>query len=101
MDRDQCRVTKWLLKQITHKYLPKELMDRPKMGFGVPITQWFKDELKEYFMVYLNKQRLEREGLFNSDEVIKLRDEYLSGKSDNVQRLWFILMFEMWYERWM
>ena len=92
---------KWILKQITHKYLPKKMMDRPKMGFGVPITEWFKDELKEYFFIYLNKGRLDREGLFNSDEVIRLRDEYLDGSNSNVQRLWFILMFEMWYERWM
>lgn len=46
---------KWLLKQITHKYIPKEMMDRPKMGFGVPIIDWFRDELPEYFMIYLNK----------------------------------------------
>jgi len=92
---------KWLLKQITHKYLPKELMDRPKMGFGVPLTEWFRDELKEYFLIYLNKERLDKEGIFNSEEVIKLRDRYLEGNKENVRRLWFILMFEMWYERWM
>jgi len=92
---------KWLLKQITHKYLPKELMDRPKMGFGVPIQEWFKNDLKEYFMIYLNKERLDNEDLLNSNEVVRLRDEYLNGDSNNVQRLWFILMFEMWYEKWM
>ena len=92
---------KWILKQITHKYLPKEMMERPKMGFAVPITEWFKDELKEYFLKYLNKKRLDKEGIFKSEEIITLRDEYLSGNTSNVQRLWFILMFEMWYERWM
>lgn len=92
---------KWILKQITHKYLPKEMMERPKMGFAVPITEWFKDELKEYFLKYLNKERLDKEGIFKSEEIITLRDEYLSGNTSNVQRLWFILMFEMWYERWM
>ncbi len=92
---------KWILKKITHKYLPIEIMDRPKMGFGVPITEWFKDELKEYFLKYLNTERLKHEGIFNSVEVVKLRDKYLSGKKINVQKLWFILMFEMWYERWM
>ncbi|MEA2017428.1 MAG: asparagine synthase (glutamine-hydrolyzing) [Campylobacterota bacterium] len=91
---------KWLLKEVVHKYLPKEIMDRPKKGFGVPITEWFKDELKEYFLKYLNKERLDKEGLLNSDEIIKLRDKYLSGDKENVQRLWSILMFEMWYERW-
>jgi len=92
---------KWLLKQITHKYLPKELMNRPKQGFGVPIEEWFKDELKEYFLVYLDKKRLDEEGLFNSNEILKLRDDYLNGNKVNVQKLWFLLMFEMWYEKWM
>lgn len=92
---------KWLLKQITHKYLPKEMMDRPKQGFGVPLTEWFRDELKDYFMIYLDEKRIEKEGLFDSKEIIKLRDSYLSGNKENVQKLWFLLMFEMWYEKWM
>jgi asparagine synthase (glutamine-hydrolysing) len=91
---------KHILKEITHKYLPKEMMDRPKMGFGVPIYEWFKDELKEYFLTYLDEKRLEQEGIFNPKEVIKLRDRYLSGEAQNVEKLWSILMFEMWYERW-
>lgn len=92
---------KWLLKQITHKYLPKEMMDRPKQGFGVPLTEWFRDELKEYFMIYLDEKRIENEGLFDSKEIIRLRDSYLLGNKENVQKLWFLLMFEMWYEKWM
>jgi len=92
---------KHILKEIAHKYLPKEMMDRPKMGFGVPIYDWFKDELKEYFLTYLDEKRLEQEGIFNVKEVIKLRDQYLKGEAQNVQKLWSILMFEMWYERWM
>jgi len=92
---------KWVLKEITHKYLPKEMMDRPKMGFSPPITEWFRDELKSYFLHYLSRERLEKEGIFNPDEVVRLRDEYLVGKKVSVHRLWFILMFEMWYERWM
>ena len=92
---------KYLLKKITHKYLPKNLMDRKKMGFGVPIVEWFKEDLKEYFLKYLNKERLLKEGFFNVNEVLRLREEYFSGKKENITRLWFILMFEMWYEKWM
>jgi len=92
---------KWVLKEITHKHIPKSMMDRPKMGFSPPITEWFREELKSYFLHYLSYDRLEKEGLFNPDEVIRLRDEYLGGKNVSVHRLWFILMFEMWYERWM
>jgi asparagine synthase (glutamine-hydrolysing) len=92
---------KFLLKQITHKYLPKEIMDRPKMGFGVPIFEWFKSELKGYLMLYLSENRLRQGGIFNVQEVIKLRDRYLSGKDVNINQIWFLLMFEMWREKWM
>ncbi len=92
---------KWLLKEITHKYLPKKLMDRPKQGFGVPITEWFKDELEKYFHIYLDQNRLIKEGLFNPNKVIEMRDKYLDGDKESAAKLWRILMFEMWYERWM
>jgi len=92
---------KWLLKQITHKYLPKDLMDRPKKGFSVPIFKWFKDKLKEYLIYYLSEKRVKEMGILNYKEVIKLRNEYLNGKKINVQKLWFLLMFEMWRERWL
>jgi asparagine synthase (glutamine-hydrolysing) len=93
--------SKYLLKQIAHKYLPKNLLDRPKKGFSVPLNEWFKMELKEYLSLYLQKDRLDKEGIFNSSEVMKLKDEYLNGKEDNIHKLWFILIFQMWYEKWM
>ncbi len=92
---------KWLLKQVVHKYLPKEMMDRPKMGFGVPLMEWFRDELKEMFLYYLDEQRLQKEGIFNVEEVLYLRDSFLNGTNTNSRKLWNILMFEMWYARWM
>ena len=92
---------KWLLKQIAHKYLPKDLMDRPKKGFAVPIFEWFKDELKEYLIYYLSEKRLKEIGILNYKEVLKIRDEYLNGKKINIQKLWFLLIFEMWRERWL
>lgn len=92
---------KYLLKKITHKYLPKSIMDRPKMGFGVPIVQWFNKELREYFNEYLNPERLKRHGMYDSEEVGRWLKDYTSGKNVDVTRLWFILMFEMWYDEWM
>lgn len=92
---------KYLLKQITHKYLPKEIMDRPKMGFGVPIIDWFTDELRDYLLHYLDEARIEKAGVFNSKKVVRLRDRYLSGYDVNVNQLWYLLIFEMWYEKWM
>ena len=92
---------KYLLKQIIHKYLPKEMMDRPKMGFGVPIFDWFKTELKDYLMTYLSEERLKQGEIFNVKQVITLRDRYLEGLDVNINQIWFLLMFEMWREKWM
>jgi asparagine synthase (glutamine-hydrolysing) len=92
---------KMILKKVVHKYLPQKMMVRPKMGFSVPIYEWFREELKDYFLTYLSKRRLTKEKLFNSKPIIELRDSYLAGNKENVKKLWFLLMFEMWYERWM
>ncbi len=94
-------IKKYLLKKITHRHLPETLMDRPKMGFGVPLYEWFRDELKAYFLHYLDRGRLKREALFDTETIIKLRDRYLQGHHENVEKLWTLLMFEMWYEKWM
>jgi asparagine synthase (glutamine-hydrolysing) len=92
---------KYLLRKLTHTYLPEKIMNRPKMGFGVPIYAWFQKELKSYFLHYLDGARLEKQGIFNTDEVIRLRDDYLDGQNENVEKLWSILVFQMWHERWM
>lgn len=92
---------KFLLKEITHKYLPKEIMDRPKMGFGVPIFDWFKDELKDYLMTFLSEERIKQGGIFNVKEVIDIRDRYLAGLDVNIKQLWLLLTFEMWRDKWM
>ncbi|CAN2048472.1 asparagine synthase (glutamine-hydrolysing) [Candidatus Magnetomoraceae bacterium gMMP-1] len=90
---------KILLKSIAHKYLPEKIMNRPKMGFRVPVEKWFREELKGYFLHYLSKTRLENQEIFNVFEVLKLRNSYFAGNRENVQKLWLLLMFEMWYDK--
>lgn len=92
---------KWLLKQIAYKYLPKSLIDRPKKGFSVPIFRWLKKELKEYLTYYLSERRLKENGILDYKKVIKLRDQYLNGKKIDIHKLWFLLIFEMWREKWL
>ena len=92
---------KWLLKQITHKYLPKKMMNRDKKGFGVPMQEWLKDELKEYIVEHINKKTLNQHELFNVQEVINLKKQYIDGENVNAIKLWYILMFQMWYKKWM
>lgn len=92
---------KYLLKEITHKYLPKEMMDRPKMGFGVPIVDWFRNDLKAILLDYLSEERLTDAGIYQVANVIKMRDDYLLGKSNSIEKLWLLLTLEMWREQWM
>jgi asparagine synthase (glutamine-hydrolysing) len=91
---------KWLLKQIVHNYLPKQIMDRPKKGFAVPIFEWFREELKDYLLYYLDELRLREAGIFRPEPIVQLRDGYLAGDQTNITKLWFLLMFEMWREKW-
>ena len=87
---------KWILKKILNKYVPKEYFDRPKMGFGIPLGDWLRDELREWAENLLNKKDLESEGYFNSDLVIKLWNEHQNKKRDWQSILWPILIFQSW-----
>jgi asparagine synthase (glutamine-hydrolysing) len=93
--------TKILLKRVTHAHIPKKLMDRPKKGFGAPMETLLKDDLKLLLLHYLDEGRIDREGILNYQEVARLRDSFLSNKQESAHKLWLILVFEMWYEKWM
>ncbi|HEY0066832.1 MAG TPA: asparagine synthase (glutamine-hydrolyzing) [Flavisolibacter sp.] len=93
-------VNKWLLKQVVHRYIPKDLMERPKRPFIAPLMVWFRDELQEQLKYYLSEQSLNKTGIFDHKPIIALRDEYLAGRKVNYQKLWQLLMFQLWYDRW-
>ncbi|MGD8648578.1 MAG: asparagine synthase (glutamine-hydrolyzing) [Desulfobacterales bacterium] len=92
---------KYLLKKLLARYLPVKLFERPKMGFGVPIDHWLRFELKDLLLDYLSAERLNKEGLFNSKFVEKKIKEHLCGQVNHQYRLWPLLMWEMWRERWL
>jgi asparagine synthase (glutamine-hydrolysing) len=93
-------VNKYLLKQIVHKYIPKELMERPKRPFIAPLMVWFREDLKEQLRHYLSERCLAVSGVFAPEPIIRLREEYLAGKKVNYQKLWQVLIFQLWYDRW-
>ncbi len=93
-------VNKWLLKQVVHKYIPKELMERPKRPFIAPLMVWFREELKEQLRYYLSEECLLKSGIFNPAPIVTLRDAYLAGEKVNYQKLWHVLIFQLWYNRW-
>ena len=71
------------------------------MGFGVPLIDWFKDDLKDYLLDYLNEENLRKTGILNPEPIIKMRDNYLNGDSGDITKLWYLLVFMLWWERWM
>jgi asparagine synthase (glutamine-hydrolysing) len=92
---------KYLLKKIVHKYIPRELMDRPKAGFTFPMNEWLTTDLKDYLFYYINEEQLSKHEYINIKKAIELRDELLAGKKGKEIQVWLILMFQMWWNRWM
>jgi asparagine synthase (glutamine-hydrolysing) len=92
---------KYIIKEIVHQYLPKHLMDRPKMGFAIPIENWLAIDLKEKVFYYLDDQKIDEQGIFNIDFIHQIINDFYSGKKELAMKLWYVLMFQMWYEKWM
>lgn len=89
---------KWLLRQILHRYVPRALVERPKMGFGVPIDHWLRGPLKEWALELIEPARVRREGFLVVDAVQEKWNEHQSGQRNWQHLLWGILMFQAWLE---
>jgi asparagine synthase (glutamine-hydrolysing) len=89
---------KMILKDIVHKYIPKELMDRPKSGFTPPIYSWLKTDLK--YLLDENLNGINESGLFNSQYVEKIRKDFLNDKLQDPTIIWKLIQFQMWYKKW-
>ncbi len=92
---------KFILKDIVHKYVPKQLMERPKMGFGVPLENWLRVELKDMLMDNINVEILKKQNIFEVDKAIQIRDKFLRNEPMDFQRLHYLFMFQLWYAKWM
>jgi asparagine synthase (glutamine-hydrolysing) len=90
--------SKWLLRQVLYQYVPPALIERPKMGFAIPIDAWLRGPLRDWAESYLAEERLRREGFFDPAPVRQKWAEHLSGRRNWQYPLWAVLMFQTWLE---
>lgn len=93
------REGKLLVKKAMERHLPRELLYRPKHGFNVPLTVWMRRELREFVQDGLSEDRLKRRGLFNPGVVAKLIQDHLDGRLNASNKIFLLLMLELWFER--
>lgn len=91
--------SKWALREVLYRYLPRELMDRPKQGFSVPLGDWLRGPLRAWAESLLDESRLRREGFFHAGPIRRLWAAHLSGERNWMPQLWNVLMFQAWLER--
>ncbi|MCA1597146.1 MAG: asparagine synthetase B [Chloroflexi bacterium] len=90
--------SKAMLREVLYQYVPRSLIERPKMGFSMPIAEWLRGPLREWADEMLNEGRLERSGYLNARPIRKKWDEHRAGKRDRQHQLWGVLMFQSWLE---
>jgi len=94
-------VSKRILKDIVHGYVPESMMNRPKMGFGVPVQTWLKGELRPLFDEVMGEEAIRKQPWLEPASLLRLRRDYLEGRLEDFERIWFVFTFLQWAKRWM
>ena len=89
---------KWVLRQVLYKHVPKEMIERPKKGFSIPLAAWLRGPLRDWAEALLNESRLKAEGYLNPAPIRKAWLAHVQGRADHSTRLWGVLMFQAWLE---
>ncbi len=91
--------TKYLLKKAASRIVPPEVLYRKKMGFGVPLTHWFRGELKDFLREHLLSEQFANRGIVKPEVVKTLVEEHINAERDHVWQLWTLLMLELWFRK--
>ena len=91
---------KWLLRQVCYRHVPQKIVDRPKMGFSVPLDTWLRGPLREWSEHLLDKKHLTEHGIFSAEAVNNVWKEFLDGKGNHQHGIWGLLQVQAWLEHW-
>ena len=91
---------KWILRQVLNTFVPAPLMDRPKMGFAIPLESWLRGPLKEWANDLLTEPRVREQGFLNADVVTHEWSQFCAGGGGRQHKVWALLMWMAWVEHW-
>lgn len=92
---------KWVLRELLARYVPRDLFERPKQGFGMPVAEWLRTDLRDWAEDLLDEGRLRQDGYLTPEVVRAAWADHLAGRANHASRLWSVLMFQSWARRWM
>ena len=90
--------SKWILKQILEKYLPTKLIDRPKMGFSIPLAEWLRGPLKEWAYECISNNVLKNNELFNYKNINNIWENHINMKENNHIKIWQLIIYSSWHQ---
>jgi asparagine synthase (glutamine-hydrolysing) len=93
--------SKWVLKQVAARHLPREIVHRPKEGFSAPLKQWLAGRGRPLMDDLLDEKNLAEQGIFSPDRIRALRQEHLDGRRNHAHLLWSLMVFHGWQRRWL
>ena len=93
--------TKYLLRRVAVDILPREIINKKKQGFGLPLRQWIREGLNSFVQEILSKEKINKIGLFDYSYIHQLINEHSKGIRDNHKKIWALVMFQLWYGTYM